>query len=66
MSHQNNRLLIDKIMERTVLILKDSYGSVRLEDAFQMAIGEAEVHFNEDIKLELNPEIRQVIELKLK
>ncbi|GMK47486.1 hypothetical protein PghCCS26_46160 [Paenibacillus glycanilyticus] len=66
MSHQNNRLLIDKIIERTVLILKDSYGSVAVEDAFQMAIGEAEVHFNEDIKLKLTPEIGQSIKLKLK
>jgi hypothetical protein len=58
--------IIDKkICECAALLLFQSYNRITLEDAFEMAIGEAEVYFNSDITVTLTSEHKYLIEQEL-
>jgi hypothetical protein len=54
-----------KICECAALLLFQSYNRITLEDAFEMAIGEAEVYFNSDITVTLTSEHKDLIEHEL-
>jgi hypothetical protein len=59
-------MLENKIVERAVHILYQSYNTITVEDAFCMAVGDAEIEFNTDIDLKLNADLRNQIIIKSK
>lgn len=59
-------MLETKAIERAAEIIYQSYNTVTVEDAFYMAIGEAEVEFDTDIDMKFNPAIETQINNKVK
>ena len=49
-----NSLLQAQIIKRAAQIIFQSYNTILVEDAFYMAVGEAEVEFDTDIKITFN------------
>lgn len=56
-----NKLLIEAISKAAAQILYANYDQVRIEDAFEMAVGEAEIEFDTDIKIKFDETIASQI-----
>ena len=60
-----NQLLNSKLINLTARIMYQSYNTIAVDDAFCMAIGEAEVEFDCDINVKLTEEIKNKIQEEL-